>query len=86
MPKRRPEAIIFAEGELAKMDKRGRPIASSDPNERMRWHAQLSYIAAERGYQAGWVAHKYKEKFGSWPAGQSHRAKATIPGSAELGP
>ena len=34
----------------------------------MRWHAELTYIAAERGYRAGWVAHKYKEKFGGWPA------------------
>ena len=41
---------------------------SHDPNERMRWHSMLTYIAAERGYRSGWVAHKYKEKFGTWPA------------------
>ena len=28
----------------------------------------LAYIAAERGYQPGWIAHKYKEKFGECPA------------------
>ena len=22
----------------------------------------------ERGYKPGWVAHKYKERFGTWPA------------------
>jgi hypothetical protein len=33
----------------------------------MRWHAMLAYIAADRGYQSGWIAHKYKEKFGTWP-------------------
>jgi hypothetical protein len=33
----------------------------------MRWHAELTYIAAERGYRPGWAAHKYKEKFGTWP-------------------
>ena len=49
LPKRRPDAIIFSEGELARIDKRGRPIESHDPHERMRWHAELSYIAAERG-------------------------------------
>ena len=27
----------------------------------------LLYIARERGYQPGWAAHKYKEKFGGWP-------------------
>jgi hypothetical protein len=28
----------------------------------------LTYIANQRGYQSGWIAHKYKEKFGTWPA------------------
>jgi DNA repair protein RadD len=34
----------------------------------MRWHAELSFIAAKRGYRSGWAAHKFKEKFGTWPA------------------
>ena len=67
LPKRRPDAIIFADGELARIDKHRRPINSSDPHERMRWHAMLSHIAGERGYKPGWVSHKYKEKFGTWP-------------------
>ena len=25
------------------------------------------FIADERGYKAGWVAYKFKEKFGSFP-------------------
>jgi superfamily II DNA or RNA helicase len=36
--------------------------------ERRRWLAMLHHIAQERGYQRGWVAHKYKEKFDIWPA------------------
>jgi DNA repair protein RadD len=28
----------------------------------------LAAIAAERGYKPGWVAHKFKEKFGQFPA------------------
>lgn len=66
LPKRRPDAIIFREGELARVDRNGR-VQSSDPNERMRWCAELAYIAHERGYKPGWVSHKYKEKFGTWP-------------------
>ena len=27
----------------------------------------LTHIAEERGYKPGWIAHKYKEKFGHWP-------------------
>jgi DNA repair protein RadD len=68
LPQRRPDAIIFREGELARVDRKSRTVrASSDPHERMRWHAELTYIANERGYKSGWVAHKFKEKFGDWP-------------------
>ena len=28
----------------------------------------LAHIAIERGYKPGWAAHKFKEKFGTWPA------------------
>jgi hypothetical protein len=27
----------------------------------------LTHIAEERGYKPGWIAHKFKEKFGHWP-------------------
>jgi superfamily II DNA or RNA helicase len=68
LPKRRPDAIIFREGELARVDRRRRTaIAIADPNERMRWYAMLVCIAVDRSYKPGWAAHKYREKFGSYP-------------------
>jgi DNA repair protein RadD len=68
LPKRQGEPVIFRDGDLALVDRKSRTVpASSDPNERMKWHAMLTYIAAERGYRSGWAAHKYKEKFGTWP-------------------
>jgi DNA repair protein RadD len=67
-PKVRPEAIVFRDGDLALVDRKSRTVvASLDPNEQMKWHAMLTYIAAERGYRPGWAAHKYEEKFGTWP-------------------
>ena len=39
-----------------------------DPAVRAQWHSMLAYIANERGYQRGWIARKYKEKFGAYPA------------------
>jgi superfamily II DNA or RNA helicase len=69
LPRRQPDAIIFRNGDLALVDRNSRTAkVSSNPDERIRWHAMLTYVAAERGYRAGWVAHKYREKFGTWPA------------------
>jgi superfamily II DNA or RNA helicase len=39
-----------------------------DPAARAQWHAMLLWIASERSYKPGWAAHKYKEKFGAFPA------------------
>ena len=67
-PQRPSKAIVFRDGDLVRVDRRDRktkPI--SDPHEQMCWHAMLAYIAAERGYKSGWVAHKFKQKFGHWP-------------------
>jgi hypothetical protein len=69
LPQRKPQAIVFDDGNLSLVDRTSRTTKpSSNPDDRIRWHAMLTYIAAERGYRAGWVAHMYREKFGTWPA------------------
>jgi superfamily II DNA or RNA helicase len=75
MPKPRPDAIIFRDGELHRIDGRDR----ADPQERARWHAMLTAIALLRGYRAGWVAHKFREKFGTWPVLRSVEPLAPTP-------
>jgi hypothetical protein len=68
LPQQPAPPISFKDGDLALVDRQRRTAqVTSDPHERMKWHAQLAYIAGERGYKAGWAAYKYKEKFGSWP-------------------
>jgi hypothetical protein len=46
--------------------------------------AGLKTYASQHGYQSGWVAHKYQEKFGVWP--NDPRVKSVSPGpvTAEL--
>jgi DNA repair protein RadD len=67
-PHRRPDPVIFREGELARVNRQTRTVESTnDPNERMRWHAMLVSIGNERGYKSGWASYKYREKFGVWP-------------------
>jgi DNA repair protein RadD len=69
LPQRPPQAVSFKDGDLAFVDRKTRTAEPvRDPHELMRWHAELSFIAAKRGYRSGWVAYKFKEKFGTWPA------------------
>jgi DNA repair protein RadD len=67
-PQRRPDPVIFRDGELARVNRQTRTVESaSDPNLRMRWHAMFVHIAADRGYNPKWPIAKYREKFGTWP-------------------
>jgi DNA repair protein RadD len=69
LPQRPPrDVFVDRHGELGLVTGgRAQPHAY-DPAERAEWHAMLAWIADERGYKQGWVAHKYKEKFGGWPS------------------
>jgi len=35
--------------------------------EKRKWYSMFEYVRREKGYQQGWVAHKYREKFDCWP-------------------
>ena len=50
-------------------------------NEKRKWHGELLTICEKKGYKSGWVANKYKEKFGSWPNGLR---STPLPPSAEV--
>ncbi|MGA8611307.1 MAG: DEAD/DEAH box helicase [Xanthobacteraceae bacterium] len=65
----KPQHVDIADGELSAVD-RNRSVGplSYTAKERASFHRQLLYIARERGYRDGWAAHKFKEKFGDWPA------------------
>jgi DNA repair protein RadD len=69
LPQRPPRDIIIGAGELGLVDGSRRVKSDiDDPIVRAQWHGMLAYIAAERGYARGWVAHTYRKKFGTWPA------------------
>jgi len=37
--------------------------------EKRRWYGMCKFYAESKGYQEGWISHKYKEKVGCWPKG-----------------
>jgi DNA repair protein RadD len=67
LPKPPPRDVHFRDGVLALVDGKTRIDPRLDPAERARWHAELAAIAQLRGYQRGWIAHKFRERFGDWP-------------------
>jgi superfamily II DNA or RNA helicase len=70
----RADGIHFRDGELGRVDR-------NDPIVRLRWHAMLTHVAIARDYKLGWVSHKYREKFGTWPP---VREVAPLPPSPEV--
>jgi superfamily II DNA or RNA helicase len=67
MPRRPAEFIATAAGELG-LVQRGKAKIHYGPEEKAAWHGMLAGVAAERSYKPGWIAHKFKEKFGDWPS------------------
>ena len=68
-PQPKAAPVEIAEGELGRVA-RNRTVAAAIANadDRTRFYSMLIYIADERGYARGWASHKFREKFGAWPA------------------
>ncbi|MSP75553.1 MAG: DEAD/DEAH box helicase [Rhodospirillaceae bacterium] len=68
-PRVKPLAVEIVDGDLAAVDRdRKARSGAFTEGERAKFHGMLLGIARQRGYQDGWAAHKYREKFGTWPA------------------
>jgi superfamily II DNA or RNA helicase len=59
------KAVVFEEGNLAFIDRKKQAIITQLDKD--RWLRELHGYSLERGYKSGWVAHKFREKFGHWP-------------------
>jgi hypothetical protein len=81
LPKRPAEFIASANGELGLVEHGRARRTVYEQQEKVRWHSMLAGVAAERGYKFGWVAYKYREKFGHWPPSNS---VAPMPASPEV--
>jgi DNA repair protein RadD len=68
LPKRPAEYVAHVDGDLSLVTGGKANGVNYDHEARRAWHAQLRAIAQLRGYKPGWVAHKYREKFGAFPS------------------
>jgi len=60
-----PRDIINVPGELTELDVANRKLVIDN----QQFYSEVLYYSRTKGYADGWVAHKYKEKFGVWPRG-----------------
>jgi DNA repair protein RadD len=63
------KVVQHEEGELVEV---GSPVKASI-EDKQSWYSQLLGVAHDRGYKEGWAAHKYRERFGVWPASTLHK-------------
>jgi len=72
-----PRYVEVRDGELHRIDRNEGVVGSVMAAKKhahetglftaAEWHGMLATIAGERGYKDGWIAHKFKERFGKWP-------------------
>lgn len=63
--------VESVDGELALLTKGAK---KATPAEKQKMYSELLAVARSKGYNDGWIAHKYKAKFGVWPKGMQQYA------------
>lgn len=65
----RQSAIEEHDGELVQLNGRRKGRHEATPHDHQQFYSMLVFVQQQRGYAQGWVAHKFKERFGHWPRG-----------------
>lgn len=63
---KRTAVVEQVAGQLKELKKAGKPVPSE--SEKREFYAGLRHIAESKGFNPGWVAHKFKDKFGDYPS------------------
>ena len=60
----KPKRVETQDGKLVELQAQNR---KQSPQQQMQFYLELSGYGRSRGYSPGWAAHKFKERYGSWP-------------------
>jgi DNA repair protein RadD len=82
VPVPKPGAV-HRDGELVELRSRS-AVKAPSVNEQRLFYAELKRIQQTRGYKAGWVAHKFKDKFGHFPSYDFNSLSACAPSASTL--
>lgn len=81
--RQRRTLIDMVPGQMVELDGSKLNKSTSWP-EKVRFIGGLRAYAAAHGYQSGWVAHKYHERFGVWPNDPRVKNAPAVPYEADL--
>lgn len=68
--------VITQPGELTEL---GEGAGKVNKAQKQEWYGQFLTIAQTRGYSDGWIANKYREKFGVWPRSMENKPTGVTP-------
>jgi DNA repair protein RadD len=64
--------VVNRDGELIELTDRRTIAAVSQAQDKIKFYQELKCYGVNRGYKPGWIAYKFREKFGHWPNGLEH--------------
>ena len=70
--------VEAVDGELIELGSRRSGKAEPTIAEKAIFHAELRGFAAARGYADGWISHKFKERFSTWPNDPRIRSQPSL--------
>ncbi len=65
--RKRPTLVETEAGQMLELTRTQRKHQSESWEEKAAFMGGLKNYAQQHGYQPGWVAHKYRERYGVWP-------------------
>lgn len=65
-------------GEIVRKPREPKQPAAASSEIKADWYRQLKKYCLQHGYNPGWLAHKFKEKFGVWPNKYQHLPAALL--------
>ena len=80
-PQRRPVAVETAEGELYEV---GRAPVTPLAISREQFYRELAWYATRHNHKAGWIAWRFKARYGDWPPRSWNGLPPLVPSDATL--
>ncbi len=73
--------VLIRDGNLVRLGDHSPDAPRFTLGDKIKFYSELLHIARERNYSSGWVSHKFREKFKTWPNGWEFKTATPYPAS-----